>query len=82
MDKIKSYIAEKRNTLSKSSINTYASILKNLYKRVFEDEDYNLEKFNNTEPVINHLQNIPPNKRKTILSALVIITDKKIKNPQ
>jgi hypothetical protein len=77
MDKIKSYIAEKRNTLSKSSINTYASILKNLYKRVFEDEDYNLEKFNNTEPVINHLQNIPPNKRKTILSALVIITDKK-----
>ena len=77
MDKIKSYIAEKRNTLSKSSVNTYASILKNLYKRVFNNEEYDLEKFNDTEPVLNHLRDVPPNKRKTILSALVIITDKK-----
>ena len=30
-DKIKDYIKDKRDTLSKSSITTYASILKNLY---------------------------------------------------
>ena len=77
MDKIKTFIAEKRPALSKSSINTYASILKNLYKKVFNNEEYDLEKFNDTEPVLNHLRDVPPNKRKTILSSLVIITDKK-----
>jgi len=77
MDKIKSFVEEKRPTLSKSSVNTYASILKNLYKKVFKDEEYDLEKFNDTEPVLHNLRDMPPNKRKTILSSLVIITDKK-----
>ena len=58
---IKDYIRSKRQTLSESSINTYASILKNLYKRVYKDDNFDLDKF----------------KRKTILSALVIITDNK-----
>lgn len=77
MDKIKKHIEEKRPNLSKSSVNTYSSILKNLYKRVFNDETFDLEKFNNHEPVLDHLKDVPPNKRKTILSSLVIITDKK-----
>jgi hypothetical protein len=77
MENIKNFVAEKRPTLSKSSIITYASILKNLYKKVFRDEDYKLDKFNDTEPVLEYLKDIPPNRRKTILSALVIITDKK-----
>lgn len=77
MDKIKSYIAEKRPSLSTSSINTYSSILKNLYKRVFNDDAFDLSKFNEPERVLNHLKDVPPNKRKTILSSLVIITDKK-----
>jgi len=77
MDKIKDYIHSKRPTLSKSSIITYASILKNLYLKVFKDDDMNLGKFDNSEPVLTFLKDMPPNRRKTILSALVIITDKK-----
>ena len=77
MDKIKDYIHSKRSTLSKSSITTYASILKNLYKKVFKDDDMDLGKFDNSEPVLTFLKDMPPNRRKTILSALVIITDKK-----
>ena len=77
MDKIKDYIHSKRQTLSKSSITTYASILKNLYLKVFKDDDMDLGKFENSEPVLTFLKDMPPNRRKTILSALVIITDKK-----
>lgn len=77
MENIKEYISKKRPTLSKSSLTTYGSILKNLYKKVYEEEDYNLERFNTPAPVLKYLEAIPPNRRKTILSALVIITDKK-----
>jgi integrase len=74
---IKEFIQKKRPTLSKSSIITYASILKNLYMKVFNDDDFNMDKFDNHKKVLEYLEDIPFNKRKTILSALVIITDKK-----
>ena len=77
MEKIKEFISEKRSTLSKSSVNTYASILKNLYKKVFDDTEYDLKKFEKPEPVLEYLKDMPPNKRKTILSALVVITNEK-----
>ncbi len=78
MENIKKYVGEKRPNLSKSSINTYSSILKNLYKKVFGDDEADLEKFgSHIEPVLEHLKDMPPNKRKTVLSSLVIITDKK-----
>lgn len=77
MENIKEYISKKRPSLSKSSLTTYGSILKNLYKKVYEEEDYNLDRFNQPAPVLKYLEGIPPNRRKTILSALVIITDKK-----
>lgn len=74
---IKDYIHKKRATLSASSLTTYASIIKNLYLKVFNDDKYDLDKFAQTEKVLHFLKDIPPNRRKTILSALVIITDKK-----
>ena len=77
MENIKEYIAKKRPSLSKSSITTYASILKNLYGRVFGEGLVNLDKFEDTTPVLTFLKDVPPNRRKTILSSLVIITDKK-----
>jgi integrase len=77
MEEIKQYIFHKRETLSKSSVNTYASILKSLFKKVFGDEKVEMSKFDEVEKVLEHLKNLPSNKRKTILSALVIITDKK-----
>ena len=75
MDKIKEYIKEKRPSLGTSSILTYASILKNLYHRVFGKDDVNFKKFNETEPILHFLKDMACNKRKTILSALVVITD-------
>lgn len=78
MEDIKNYITEKRPSLGKSSVATYASILKNLYKKVFGDEKIDLDNFKKkVEPVLEYLKDIPPNRRKTILSALVVITDEK-----
>ena len=74
---IKDYIHKKRPSLSASSLTTYASILKSLFKKVFGDGKVVFEKFNETKKVLDFLEDIPPNRRKTILSALVIITDDK-----
>lgn len=76
-DKIKEYIKDKRSTLSPTSIKSYASTLKSLYEKVFDDKDYDLSKFKDTDKVIKFLDDMPPNRRKTILSALVVITDDK-----
>jgi len=70
-------LKEKRPTLSKSSLKTYESILRNLYSKVFDKETPDLKDFDKTTNIINYLKDLPSNKRKTILSALVIITDKK-----
>ena len=78
MKDLKEFIGEKRPTLSKSSITTYNSILTNLYKKVFGDNDIDVKKFNDTDKILKHLNDTEPNKRKSVLSALVIITDNKI----
>lgn len=78
MDNIKKAIIMARPHLSNQSISTYMSILKNLYINVFGDvSDINLDKFNDTKKILDHLKSLEPNKRKTVLSALVILTDKK-----
>jgi len=76
-EELKEYIHKKRPSLSKSSLTTYASVLRSLYKKCFGDGKVIWDKFDNTKEVLEHLKDIPPNRRKTILSALVIITDKK-----
>ncbi len=73
----KDYIREKRSTLSNSSVNTYSSILRSLYKKVFGEGAVEPKRFDEAKKIIAYLKDVPPNKRKTILSALVIITDKK-----
>lgn len=82
MEEIKKIILEKRPKLSQQSVNTYGSIIKNLYKKLFnpdidEDDDFDLSKLDNTNKIIGLLHSLESNKRKTILSALVILTDKK-----
>ena len=75
---LKSFIKEKRPNLSASSIITYNSILTNLYRKVFGKEgDINTKRFEETTPILTYLKDVPCNKRKTTLSALVIITDDK-----
>lgn len=71
-------LKEKRPNISNSSLKTYESILRNLYFKIFDDDNIDLKRFStNVDKVINHLKNLPSNKRKTILSALVVITDNK-----
>jgi hypothetical protein len=71
---IKDYIHKKRPSLSQSSLTTYASVLKSLYGKVFGEGKVQFDKFDDTKKVLEFLKDIPPNRRKTILSALVIIT--------
>jgi hypothetical protein len=70
---LKEVIKKARPTLSDSSVTTYNSILKNLYLKVFGDKDINLDNFENSNKILKYLENVEPNKRKTILSALVVI---------
>jgi len=70
---LKQVIKQARPTLSDSSITTYNSILKNLYLKVFGDKDIKLENFENSNKILKYLEDVEPNKRKTILSALVVI---------
>jgi hypothetical protein len=67
-------LKEKREHLSASSIKTYSSILKNLYRRCYKDDEMTIEKFNDDRCVLEHLKDIPYNKRKSVLSALVVLT--------
>ena len=70
-DKLK----QNRESLSESSLKTYTSILMNLHKRVFGDP-VKLPNFNKVAIIQEDLKDIPVNKRKTILSALYVLTGK------
>lgn len=75
---IKDTIKEKKPDISDSSITTYDSILRNVYKNVFGHGEIDLSNFDDSTKILEYLKDKPSNKRKTILSALVLIaTDKK-----
>ncbi len=74
---LRNYIVEKRPALSQSSVNTYASILRSLHKGAFGTVDVDPENFLKTEIILEFLKDVPPSKRKTKLSGLVILTDSK-----
>jgi len=72
---LKEDIKKQRPKLSEGSLNTYASLLKSLYNKVFESKDVDIERFNkDDDKIIKHLEDLPANKRKTILSALLVVT--------
>jgi len=78
MQSLKEYIREKRPALAKSSLTTYDSILRNLYKRVFPaDTSFDVTKFDDADRFIGHLREMPASKRKTYLSALYVISENK-----
>ena len=75
---LKQYIKEKRPNLSDTSIKTYDSILRNLYKKVFGSEgEIDVTKFEDSDKILHDIRLLPPSRRKTILSALVVITNNK-----
>ena len=75
MTELKSFIKDKRPTLSNSSLTTYTSILKNLYHKVFSNtEPLDFTKFDESSTILEYLKDIPPNRRKVVLSALVVVS--------
>jgi len=70
-DKLK----DARKTLSEGSLKTYTSILMNLHKRIW-GEPVKLGNFEKVEEIKKALSNIGANVRKTILSALYVLTGK------
>jgi len=73
------FIREKRPKLSQSSVNTYCSLIRRLYKQVFpKDEEINTDKLlTHKDDVIEYLKNgLKPKGRATMLAAIVVCTDK------
>ena len=76
MENIKNILKQNRPNITDSSINTYASILSNLYKKINNTNKINddIEEFfcNNPSKVIEFLNDVESKKRKTILASLVV----------
>jgi hypothetical protein len=74
---LKELIIKKRPHLKETTVKTYFSILKSLYKKVYpSDKDIDIKKFDETEKIITYLtENYKPSVRKTYLSGLVVITE-------
>ena len=69
-------LLKKRPSLSKSSVKTYTSVLKSFYKRMYgNDTPIKMDNFNKQEEILKNLQNKSPTTRKTILSALAVLTN-------
>jgi integrase len=74
MDEIKNKLKENRSHLSASSVNTYSSTLKNLFYKVFPDSTFDIKLFNKSKEILKYLEKVEPNKRKSILSSLFVLT--------
>lgn len=77
MDEIKKCLKNNRSHLSESSLNTYTSTLKNLFYKVYGNEQFDINKFNDPKKIMKYLEQIEPNKRKSILSSLYVLTQNK-----
>lgn len=77
MDDIIDLVKKNRPHLSASSIKTYKSILKNIYDKCYDDKEYHMKNFDNDKHILNLIEDIPYNKRKTILAALSVLTSNK-----
>ena len=74
MTDLKEFIKDKRPTLSDGSLKTYTSILRSLHKKIWGG-NIDVKNFDDSKKVLEFLKEMPANKRKTLLSALVVITD-------
>lgn len=72
-------VKKKRPNLNPSSVKTYTSILFNLHKKLNPDGD-DLKVFDDDNKILDHLKEKSPQTRKTVLSALFILTGNKAYN--
>jgi integrase len=73
-DDIKKCLLEKRPNLGESSIKIYVSTLSNLPKKLDKNTDSCVFFTDNVKLIMKYLEDIPVNKRKSILSPLVVLT--------
>ena len=71
-EEIKTAVQHQRPKLNANSVKTYVSILFNIHKTLNGKDD--LKWFNEDKPIMEHLKEKTPKTRKTILSALFILT--------
>ena len=69
-------LKEKRPSLSVSTLYSYSSTLRGLYKRVFGDNDIDIKNFNKVDIIMKDLESKPATVRKTVLAILYVLTDK------
>jgi integrase len=73
MSSIEEILKKNRPNLSPKSIKAYTSTLKNIYQKVYPDDNKIVyKKYENYDDFIKVLKDVPNNKRKSILSALVV----------
>ena len=76
-------LKKKRPNLSDGSLKTYKSILTNVYKKCYpNDDEMDLDNFDKVDVIMEHLKEVPFSKRKTTLAALVVVTGNKDYNKQ
>lgn len=75
MEEIKNLFREKRPNLSNSTLSTYYSLISSLHNKLYGTKIINLDHFKNAQNIIDYLQNSQINTRRTILSALYVLTD-------
>ena len=66
-------VKENRPNLTASSLKTYVSILFNLHKKINPEEE-TLKWFDEDELILEYLKEKPASSRKTVLSALFVLT--------
>lgn len=78
-----SLLRSQRDGLSDSTIKTYTSNIKSLYRKMNPNEPYVVEPDkifsffkSNNDKVLSFLKDVPPPKRKTILASLVVLCNK------
>jgi len=74
-DLISQAIVKARPALSKSSVQTYTSVLSSLHNKVFGRTDAgSLEDFDQDERILHFLKSKPASSRKSVLASLVVLT--------
>ena len=69
-------IRENRPSLTNNSLRTYVSILANLHDKHLKGSSFNLDYFSdNLVAILNYLKDVEPTTRKTVLSALFVLTN-------
>lgn len=63
-----------RPELKDSSVKNYSSNLKSLYRTVFKSDNYQLDRFNETDAILEHVSERPVTSQMALLSYLVVLT--------